>query len=78
MTATMKTEITATVVDGALKLDEPLDLPDETRVRVAITPDETGRSRRKQVWLEFLEYMKQHPVNSGGRHFTRDELYDRV
>ena len=28
----MKAETTATVVDGALKLDVPLDLPDRSRV----------------------------------------------
>ncbi|REJ89845.1 MAG: hypothetical protein DWQ34_18515 [Planctomycetota bacterium] len=74
----MTTETTATVVDGGLKLDVPLDLPNETRVRVAIIPDDSERDRRKQLWKEFLEYMNQHPVDSGGRRFTRDELYDHI
>lgn len=74
----MTTQTTGTVVDGALRLDEPLDLPNETRVRVAIIPEESDRGRRKQLWKEFLEYMNQHPVDSGGRRFTRDELHDRV
>ena len=34
----MKTETTGTVMAGILTLDQPLDLPDQSRVRVAVEP----------------------------------------
>lgn len=74
----MKTETTATVVDGALKLDEPIDLPNETRVRVQVECADGERPTRHEALKRLFEYMKEHPFNSGGMHFKRDELYDRV
>jgi hypothetical protein len=74
----MTTETTATVVDGALKLDEPLDLPNETRVRVKLEYADNRRQARQEALKRLFERLKQHPINSGGMHFTRDEIYDRV
>ena len=73
----MTTETTATVVDGALRLDEPLDLPNETRVRVKVECADDKRLARQDALKRLFEYMDQHPMNSGGMHFRRDELYDR-
>ena len=74
----MTTQTTATVVDGALKLDEPLDLPNETRVRVTVECADSKRVARQEALKRLFEYMNQHPINSGGLRFTRDELHDRV
>ncbi len=73
----MKTETTATVVDGALELDLPLDLPDQSRVRVAVEPLESWRARFRAGLDRWKAYCEQHPIHSGGRRFTRDELHER-
>ncbi|MBP87741.1 MAG: hypothetical protein CMJ64_13635 [Planctomycetaceae bacterium] len=73
----MKTQTTATVVDGMLKLDEPIDLPDDSRVRVTIEAVEESQ-RRWQDALDALEQLKQErPIHSGSRRYTRDELHER-
>ena len=41
----MRTETTGTVMAGVLTLDQPLDLPDQSRVRVAVEPLEGWQSR---------------------------------
>ena len=73
----MKTQTTATVVDGMLKLDEPIDLPDDSSVRVTIEAVEESQ-RRWQDALDALEQLKQErPIHSGSRRYTRDELHER-
>ena len=69
----MKTETTATVVDGALALDAPLDLPDRSRVRVAVEPLENWKAGLR----DWKAHCEEHPVHSGPQHFTRDELHER-
>jgi hypothetical protein len=73
----MKTETTATVLDGALELDAPLELPNRSRVRVAVEPLENWRARFEAGLNEWKAYCEQHPVHSGRQHFTRDELHER-
>jgi hypothetical protein len=73
----MITETTGTIMDGALELDVPLDFPDRSRVRVAIEPLENWRARFRAGLDEWKAYCQQHPVHSGGQHFTRDELHER-
>lgn len=73
----MKSETTATVVDGTLKLDVPLDLPDRSRVRVAIEPLEDWKSPFKAGLDNWKAYCDEHPLHSGGQRFTRDELHER-
>ena len=73
----MRTETTRTVVAGVLELDQRLDLPDQSRVRVAVEPLEGWRARFSaglQSWKAFCE---QHPVHAGGRRYSRDELHQR-
>ncbi len=50
----MRTETMGTVVAGALRLDQRLDLPDQSRVRVAVEPLE-GWQARFRAGLEFVE-----------------------
>ena len=73
----MKTETTGTVVGGALQLDERLDLPDNSRVRVAVQPLEEWRTRFQNGLNAWKQLRQDRPVNSGGRHYTRDELHER-
>lgn len=73
----MRTETTGTVVDGALKLDHPLDLPDHSRVRVAVESLESWRTRFKAGLRSWKELCDQRPIHSGGQRYTRDELHER-
>lgn len=79
----METQLTGTVIDGTLKLDRPLDLPNNSRVSVTIEPitgpsaDTPTDAARREAWERFMQRIQERPVNSGGRHFTRDELHER-
>lgn len=67
----------ATVIDGVLKPDEPLPLPDGSRVRVTIEGMSPPDAKRDQRFNAFLKYCVEHPVYSNGQKFNREELYDR-
>jgi hypothetical protein len=73
----MRTDLTATVIDGTLKLDEPLPWPDDSRVRVTI--ESIGDSN--QDWFGALEALdrlrRERPIRAGGLRFTRDQLHER-
>ena len=70
-------ETIATVMDGALELDSPLNLPDQSRVRVAVEPLENWSARFKAGLEDWKAYCEQHPIHSGQQRFTRDELHER-
>lgn len=72
----MKTETTGTIIAGAVQLDERIDLPDNSRVRVAVEPlgeCRTGFQTGLRAWKQFCQ---RHPVDSEGRRYTRDELHE--
>ncbi len=72
----MSNDVTGTVLGGQLKLDEPLSLPDRSRVRVTIQSMLSNDGWA--VALNALERLRQaHPIDSGGLRYTRDELYER-
>lgn len=73
----MTTQMTGTVVEGALKLDRPVDLPDNRRVRVAIEPLENWRTQFAAGLKRWRALCERRPIRSGGRHFTREELHER-
>lgn len=72
----MVTRLSATVIDGALVLEEPLQLPDQCRVTVTIQVPESAANCHA-AFKAFRKYSDEHPVDSGGRRFTRDELHER-
>lgn len=72
----MKTQTTATVNQGQLELDEPLDLPDQSRVQVTIELNEEWRSRYRAGLERFKKLIRERPINAGVR-FTREELHER-
>jgi hypothetical protein len=72
----MTTQVTATVVNGMLKPDEALALPDQTRVRLTIEPL-AERLEPLEVWQALKAWIKQKPLHGLGRHLTRDELHER-
>ena len=73
----MKTETTGTVVDGVLQLDECLDLPDHSRVRVAVEPMDQWTARFQAGLSAWKKARRHYPVNSRGSTYTRDELHER-
>lgn len=77
----MNTQLEATVVEGALQLDRPVELPNQTRVRVSVEPvsnaaEATDRGR-ETGWAAMKRRIQERPVHTGGLHFTRDELHER-
>jgi hypothetical protein len=72
----MKTETLGTVVAGALRLDLQLDLPDQSRVRVAIEPLEGWQLRLREGLKSWKAFCEDHPVHAGGQRYTRDELHE--
>jgi hypothetical protein len=73
----MRTETTGTIVGGTLQLDECLDLPDHSRVRVAVVPVDEWPARFQAGLNAWKEARRHSPVNCGGRYYTRDELHER-
>jgi hypothetical protein len=73
----MSQSATATVVAGELRLDEPLDYPDHTRVEVRTRPLSSVREQRLHSLERLKDLMRRRPIHSGGMHFTRDELHER-
>jgi hypothetical protein len=72
----MQTQIHATFIDGVLKPDEPLALPAHSRVRVTIE-SVSATSDPAAAWQSLQERIRQRPVHSGKRRYTRDELHER-
>jgi len=68
---------TGVVVDGTIKLDEPIAIPNQTVVSVRIEPLPTAASDRLLAWERTQERLKARPIHGGGKHFTRDELHER-
>jgi hypothetical protein len=74
----MTTQITATFVNGMLKPDEALPLADQTRVRLTIEPiEDWSPEKARAAWESLQARLKEHPIDSGGVRYTRDELHER-
>jgi hypothetical protein len=72
----MKVQTSATVNQGQLILDEPLPLPNDSRVQVTVEADEDWRARYRAGLDELLRLNRERPIKAGIR-FSREELYDR-
>lgn len=72
----MSQRITGTIEDGVLKLDEPIGLPDRSRVSVVVEPL-TEVEQRLAAWNSIKARLRLRPINSGGERFNRDDLYER-
>jgi predicted DNA-binding antitoxin AbrB/MazE fold protein len=74
----MTTRVEATFTNGVLKPDQPLPLPDQTRVRLTVEPiEEWSPEKARAAWEALQARLKERPINSGGLRFTRDELHER-
>lgn len=72
----MRTQTTGTVNQGQLELDEPLDLPNQSRVQVTVELNEDWRTRYRSGLEEFKRLIRERPIYAGIR-FTREELHER-
>ena len=72
----MRTQVTATLMNGMLKPDESVSLPDQTRVLLTIEPI-TERAESAVAWQELKNRLQQRPVHAAGKKFTRDQLHER-
>ncbi len=79
----MTTQVMATVVDGQLKLDEPVGLPNDSRVKLVLEVEEVEETeearceRKRRALADLLQFSRETPMNSGGMYFTRDQLHER-
>jgi hypothetical protein len=74
----MTTHMTATVVDGMLKPDESLRLPNQTRVKLTIESiEDWSPAAALSAWEEIKSRLRERPLHFGGKRYTRDELHER-
>ena len=72
----MTTQLTATVIDGLLRPDERLTLPNLTRVHLTIESIVEPR-HPAAAWESIKARLRQRPIHGGGKRYTRDELHER-
>lgn len=73
----METQVTGTLVDGVVRLDEQVDIPNNSRVRVALQTIDEAKTLYNEGLNEWLQTCKDHPISSGGLRYTRDQLHER-
>ena len=75
-----ETKVEATVKDGGPWIDDRVDFPNESRVEVTIRPLPPLTAGKSEPtpgpWESLKQFLREHPLNSGGVKFTREELYD--
>lgn len=73
--------IHATVEDGVLKPDIPLEFPPMTRVRLIVKPltesEPPTPAEQSTVWRELDRLWEEVEVDSGAPPPSRDQLHDR-
>ena len=74
----MTTTLTGTFVDGAIQLDQPVDLPNHSRVivQVQVQPPDDWRERVRLRLAEWQRFCDENPMGSGGEKFNREALYE--
>ncbi len=75
----MTTTRTATVINGALQLDEPLQLPEESRVTVTVSNDAQSQAisaAPRRAMSDFRQFVKGLQIRDGEK-LTREQLHDR-
>jgi hypothetical protein len=72
--------VNATITDGLLVPDVPLNLPAQSRVRLVVEPihEAKGEETSPHNPLAELEKLcRDYPIHSGGERLTREQLHER-
>lgn len=72
----MDARVTGTLVDDVVQLDSRVDLPNHCRVAITLKPL-ADVSKSAAAWQALKQRIKERPVHSGRKRFTRDELHER-
>jgi hypothetical protein len=73
----MITQIEATLINGAFQPDEPLPLPNLSRVRLTVEPVIDSGDDPQAAWKSIQSRLQARPLHFGGQRYTRDELHER-
>jgi hypothetical protein len=75
---TTNTEIQGTIVAGRIELDQPVELPDSSRVAVTLRPlVQPATTGRREAWQRLKRRLSERPIHAGGEKFVRSDLYER-
>ena len=73
----MLAKSTGTIQGDVIRLDAPLDIPNDSRVELTIKRLDAPSG----TWDDFMDELEQlcveQPIGSGGVRYTRDELHER-
>lgn len=70
-------EISVTYIDGVLRPDRRLDLPEGTRLRAAIRPESSDPAGAAAALETIRRISESGAFRSGGRKLTREEMHER-
>ena len=73
----MQSNFSGIVIDGSVQLDQRVELADQCRVHVTITPFEEPQGCWAQALAALDQLKTTNPIRSGGLRFTRDQLHER-
>ena len=68
----MTSTLTATVVNGELQLDQPLELPEQSRVEITVAPIPRDVSRQLEALRQFRALSDATPIFGDSERLTRD------
>lgn len=75
---TPNTELQGTIVAGRIELDQPVELPDSSRVAVTLRPIvQPATADRREAWQRLKRRLIERPIHAGGEKFVRSDLYER-
>jgi len=73
-----RTELQGTIVAGRIELDQPVELPDSSRVGVTLRPIvQPATTDRREAWQRLKRRLSERPIHAGGEKFVRGDLYER-
>jgi hypothetical protein len=71
------TEFQGTIVAGRIELDQPVELPDSSRVAITLRPIAQPESTdRREAWQRLKQRLLERPIHAGGEKFVRSDLYE--
>ena len=69
--------VDAVVEGGVFRPDQPIELPEGTRVTLVVQPSPPAEQSFAEKFACFEDLRARSPIHLAGEKFRRDELYDR-